>query len=64
MFSGVSIPSIARIASEKKDRLAGSPSASESPANGSHPVPKSVDAALPCRSHHTPANPIRKITAA
>ena len=64
MFSGVSIPSSARIANEKNVRFAGSPSASSSPWNGFQPVPKSVEAPLPCSSHHTPANPIRKIAAA
>jgi hypothetical protein len=64
MFSGVSIPSSARIANEKNVRFAGRPSASSSPWNGFHPVPKSVDEPLPCSSHHTPANPIRKIAAA
>ena len=64
MFSGVSIPRSARIANEKKVRFAGSPRASVSPWNGFHPVPKSVEDPLPFTSHHTPANPIRKITAA
>ncbi len=66
MFSGVSIPRSARIANEKKVRLAGSPSASSSPWSGFQwPRSRSPSTApLPCRSHHTPANPIRKITAA
>ena len=64
MFSGVSIPRSARIANEKNVRFAGRPSASSSPWKGFHPVPKSVDDPLPFSSHQTPANPIRKITAA
>ena len=64
MFKGVSIPRRARIANEKNVRFAGMWRASLSPWNGFQPVANEVDDGLPLRSHHTPANPIRKMAAA
>ena len=59
------MPSSARMAKEKKVRLAGTPQMSLSPRNGFQlAAANEFAAAFPFASHTTPARPIRKIAAA